>query len=329
MSTPVFYLFHGDDDLGMEAEVAGMVARMGANGDLNTSRFDGTQTPVSEIMGAALAFPFLSDKRLVIVKDLLSWITRKGAGESGKKAVELLLNELPNLADWARLVLVERDKLPESSKVLKWAHNNPRAYVKLFSAPADSTEWIIKRAHDAYNVGIEPAAAAALAAVTPGDLRRADNELLKLAAYTDGRTITEDDVAVMTPYVTEANMFAMADALAEGRADRAAALLHRLLEQEEDIFGVYGMIVRQFRLMLLTREALDAGRKPAEALADFGVKSSFQIDKLTKQARAFTLAQLETVYKRLRDYDRDMKTGRIEPLLALDVLIASLGREKA
>lgn len=321
---PVYYIFHGEDDFSIEAEVARMVERMGDNGDLNTARFDGTQTPVSEILGAAMAYPFLSDKRLIIVRDLLAHLARKGAGESGKKALDLLANEIPNLPDWTRLVFVEREKLPDSHRIIRLAQGDKRAFEKAFMPPADSTDWIIRRAQEAYGARIEPSAAAALAAVTPGDLRRADNELFKLVAYADGRAITEADVALLTPYVMEAKLFDMVDALAEGRADRAAALLHRLLEQQQDIFGIFGMIVRQFRLMLLAREALDAGKKPAQMADILGTKSNFVAEKTARQARMFTLAQLEAVYRRLRDYDEDMKTGRIDPLLAVDLLIASV-----
>ncbi len=321
---PVYYIFHGEDDFSIEAEIARMVERMGDNGDLNTSRFDGTHTPVSEILGAAIAYPFLADKRLILVRDLLAHIGRRGAGEPGKKALDLLADEIPNLPDWTRLVFIEREKLPDSHPIVKLAQSDKRGYEKCFMPPPDSTDWIIRRAKQAYGAHIEPSAAAALAAVTSGDLRRADNELLKLVAYADRRPITEADVALLTPYVTEAKLFDMVDALAEGRADRAIALLHRLLEQQQDIFGIYGMIVRQFRLMLLAREALDDGKKPAQMADILGTKSTFVAEKTARLARMFTLAQLETVYRRLRDCDEGMKTGRIDPILALDLLIASV-----
>jgi DNA polymerase-3 subunit delta len=328
--TPVFYIFHGDNDLAIDGELAAMHSRMGENGDLNTTRFDGEQTSVSNIMGAAMAFPFLADKRLVIVRDLLTWITRKGAGETGKKAVELLINEIPALPDWARLVFVEREKLPDSNKLIKLAQSDPRGYEKAFTTPSDSTDWIIARARTTYNVSIDPQAAAALAAVTSyekrADLRRADSELFKLVAYTGGAPITEEHVATLTPYAAEAIVYTMIDALAERRADRAIGLLHQLLEQGENVFSVYANIVRTFRLLVVAREALDTGKKIADVAAEMNMKSTYPLEKAFRQAKGFTLVQLETVYRRLRDYDRDMKTGAIDPVLALDLLIASLGR---
>ncbi len=327
MTAPTFYIFHGDDDLRIEEEVTGMVAKMNEqpNGDLNTARFEAASSTIPEILSAALAYPFLADKRLVLVRDLLSWITRKGAGETGKHAVEALLEALPTLPEWTRLVFVERAKLADNHKILKLAQNDPGGFEKSFFVPKDSTSWIIKRAQELYGARIEPAAATALASVTVGDLRRADNELFKLVSYAGERTITEADVRLLTPYVAEASMFEMVDALAEGRGKAAVSLVQHLLEQDEDVFGLYGMITRQFRLLLLAKEHLSGGGAPREIASAIGVHP-YVAEKLAKQTRSFTLEQLETVYRALQDYDFRMKTGQIEPRLALDLLIAGLTR---
>lgn len=326
-AAPTFYIFHGDDDLRIEEEVGAIVAKMNEqpNGDLNTARFDGTATPVPEMLSAALAYPFLADRRLVIVRDMLAHITRKGAGETGKAAVEALVETLPTLPEWARLVFVESVKLSDSNKILKLAQSAPNGYEKAFITPKDSTSWIIKRAQELYGARIEPAAATALASVTVGDLRRADNELLKLVSYAGERSITEADVLLLTPYVAEASMFEMVDALAEGRGKVAFSLVQHLLDQDEDVFGLYGMITRQFRLLLLAKEHLSSGGSPRDIASAIGVHP-YVAEKLAKQTRSFTLEQLETVYRALQDYDFKMKTGQVEPRLALDLLIAGLTR---
>lgn len=328
--TPTFYVLHGTDDLRIDEEVKRLRAAMGDTPDaeMNISEFDGEIASVPEILNAVTSYPFLADKRLVIVRGLLAWITRKGAGEAGKQAVEQLVKALPTLPEWARLALVERDKLPDTHRIVKLARETPTGYEKAYVAPKDTTGWITKRAAEEYDTPIEPRAAQALASVTGDDLRRADHELVKLASYVGGeRPISEADVALLTPYVAEANLFEMVDALAEGRGRVALALLHRLLrEKDEDPFRVYGMIVRQFRLLLIAKEhLLLTGRRDGlkEAL---GTNSDFVVDKTARQSRAFTLEQLEEIYRTLMDYDLKMKTGRVEPVLALDWLFARLSR---
>ncbi|MBK9750923.1 MAG: DNA polymerase III subunit delta [Chloroflexi bacterium] len=326
--SPTFYIFHGDDDLRVEEEVGKLRAKISAspNADLNTAEFDGPQTSVGELLSAVMAYPFLSDKRLVIVRDLLAWITRKGAGETGKKAVEALVTALPTLPEWGRLIFWEREKLADSNKIVKLAQSDEHGFEKLYMVPKDSTEWILKRARETYNVEIEPAAAVALASVTGNDLRGADNELLKLIAFVNGEhPITEHDVALLTPYVQEANMFEMVDALAEGRAKAASTLMYRLLEQQEDPFAILAMINRQFRLLLMARDHLDRGGAPKEIGSALSVHP-FVGEKLAKQSRAFNAAQLERIYRALHDYDVKIKTGQIDAKLALDLLLAGLAR---
>ena len=330
--TITFYLLHGNDTLRLEEEVENMRAQMGdsPNADMNISEFDGETASVAEIMNAATSYPFLADRRLIIVRGLLSWITRKGAGETGKRAVEQLANDLPQLPEWSRVVFVERDKLPANNKLVKLAQQNAAGYEKTFTAPKDSTSWIIQRAKEVYEVEIEPRAAQALASVTGEDLRRADNELVKLVSYVNNeRPITENDVAQLTPYVAEANIFAMIDALAVGKGDVAMTLVHHLLEENprDDGFGLYAMIVRQFRLLLIAKEHLMLTGTRQGLPEALDTKSKFVADKAADQSRNFTLAQLEEIYRVLQDYDLKMKTGRIKPHLALELIVAGLSRQ--
>jgi DNA polymerase-3 subunit delta len=326
--TPTFYILHGDDLFTLEQTLAEFRARMNdsANGDLNTSEFDGATATVPEIINAVSSYPFLADKRMVIVKGMLSVISRRGAGEAAKKAVEQLAEALPNLPEWARLIFVERELLSEKNKLVKLAQETETGYEKGFTAPKDATGWILKRAQETYGAEIEPRAAVALAAVVSGDLARADAELVKLMSYVDGeRAITEADVDLLTPYLAEARVFDMVDAMAEGRSQAALQDLHRLLqERDEDPFRIYGMIVRQFRLLLLAKEYLTTGGYAKDMASVLGM-SPYVAKKMTQQSRGFTLAQLDGIYRALSETDIQMKTGQIAPELALDLLIAGLG----
>ena len=326
MTTTTFYVFHGDDTLGIDEAVAKLRQGMGddINAELNITDLDGTQATAAEALAAASSVPFLADKRLVIVRGMLSWLGRKGAGKAAKEEIARLQEALPDLPDFARLAFVEGRSLPASNKIVKLAQSDPAGYAREYSAPRDTTGWIMNRVRAEYDREIDNRAAVALAAVTGDDLRRADNELIKLVSYVDeDRPISEQDVADLTPYVPEANIFKMVDAVAEGRGAMALELMHRLLmDQKQDIFGLYGMIVRQFRLLLLAREHLDAGG-PGDMAQALGVRP-FVAQNLTRQARGFTLEQLERIFLHLQETDLKMKTGRIEPALALDLFVASV-----
>jgi len=327
--TPTFYIFHGEDDLSIDEAVAKLRAEMGddANADLNINEIEGTEVNAPEVISAVSAYPFLADRRLVIVRGFIGWITRKGAGQPGKQAVQQLEENLPNLPDYARLVFVERGALSEKNAVIKFAQELDNGYVHRFGVPRDMVGWIKKRAKSEYGREIQPQAANALAGVIGEDLRRADNELIKLVSYVEeDHPITEEDVAAMTPYVPEANIFQMVDAIADGRGQIALELMHRLMsDKNQDPFGIYGMIVRQFRLLLQAKEHLALGGSPGGVAKAIGVRP-FVAQNLNRQARGFTLEDLERIYRALQESDLKMKTGRIDPQLALDLFVASITR---
>jgi len=331
MSTKNFYILHGDDDIAIDEAVSKFRAEMGGdiNAEMNITEFDGSTATVPEILNAVSSFPFLSDRRLAIVKGLIGWITRKGAGKTGKEAVQRLQEALPELPDHARLVLVERGgAISDKNAVMKFATKMDNGFVRAFNAPKDTVSWILHRAEKIYEIPMDKRAAVALSAVTGTDLRLADNELVKLVAYTAGenRPISEDDVATLTPYVPEANIFALTDAIATGRGEQALELMHRLLsDKNQDPFSIFGMIVRQFRLLLLAKEHfITKGNRDGLASA-LGVHA-YPAQKAAQQAQAFSLEDLERIYRNLAELDLKIKTGRIDMLLALDLFITGVSR---
>jgi DNA polymerase-3 subunit delta len=293
--------------------------------ELNITVLDGKQATTADVLSSARAMPFLGDKRLVIVEGMLTWLTRKGAGKSGKDELDKLAEGLTHLPDWARIVFVEPQTLAERNVILSLAKTEPGGYHKEFNPPRNPVKWITDQARAVYDTAIEPAAARALADVIQDDLRAADSELAKLAAYVNGeRPIIEADVSLLTPYVSEANVFEMVDALGRRDGKTASRLLHRLLEDGEPL-QLFGMMVRQFRLLILAREYINAGGNPKGIGKAIGVHP-YVGEKLGGQVRAFSLEQLEKVYHFLLDTDLGIKTGRVDSVLALDLLIASIAQ---
>ena len=293
--------------------------------DLNITLLDGKQATSADVLSSARAMPFLSDKRLVIVDGMLTWLTRKGAGKSNKTELTKLAEGLTHLPDWARVVFVEARTLSERNAILKLAKTEPGGYHKEFNPPRNPVRWIIDQARAEYETEIEPAAARALAEVIGDNLRAADSEIAKLAAYVnDERPISEADVMLLTPYVSEANVFEMVDALGKRDGKTASQLMHRLLEDGEPL-QLFGMMVRQFRLLILAREFINAGGSPKGIGKAIGVHP-FVGEKLGVQVRAFSLENLEKIYHFLLETDIGIKTGKVEGILALDLLIASIAQ---
>ena len=346
----MFYILHGEDELARSDRVAEFRQRVGdeTTRDLNTTLLDGRQVTLAELRHAADAIPFLADKRLVIVEGLLTrlaWSRRKGDDDgepsgASKEFLKDLLRYLPQVPDSTRLVLVEPRSLPSSNAVLKLALETDKRTVRHLPLPPKDgmADWVQKRAklH-----GGEFTAQAANALVTavgydprPSDrdrtseqgnkLRLLDQEIQKLLTYVNwSRAVTPADVQLLVSEAQQGDLFGMIDALAEGKGQKAIVELHRLIERGKSPLELFGMIVRQFRLMIQVKELNERGLNSA-AIAERLSVHPFVAEKTGKQSQTFTTAQLELIYHRLLEIDMQIKTGQVEDVAALDLLVAGL-----
>jgi DNA polymerase-3 subunit delta len=344
----MFYILHGENELERSEQVTDFKHKVGDESvrDLNVTILDGRKTTLSELQHAAEAIPFLADKRLVVVEGLLARLaSRKGKGDDGDDAAAVaagaaavgpsaaskdflngLLAYLPQLSDTTRLVLVETQALKDTHPIVKLALKQSSKSVIEFKQPqaGELPGWITTRAKKHGGV-FDGKAALKLATLIGGDLRRLDQEIIKLITYVNAqRPVTEKDVTLLVADVSISSVFDLVDALGKREGKRAAHELHHLLDQGENPLGLLAMIVRQFRLLILVKE-LQARNLPSDAIAKEISVHPFVAKKIGEQARAFRdTAQLETIYRRLLDIDVEIKTGVTPDVLALDLLVAGL-----
>jgi DNA polymerase-3 subunit delta len=327
---PVIYLLHGDDDYAMNQFIAEIEAKMGdpATAAMNITRLEGRSLNPDELMRSAGAMPFLTERRLVVVNNPLAGLQSQPARERFKKLLEQIPPSTALVLCIPRPLVDPRGKRSGTQHWLqKWSATQPgRVYEREFSIPhgPQMARWIQTQARE---LGGEFALQGAnrLAELVGDDPRVATKEIEKLLAYVNyKRPVDDDDVTMLVADVSEGDVFAMVDALGNRDGRQALEMLHRLLEQDEPL-RLYGMIIRQFRLLLQTRELIDSGYREADIAKKLGTHP-FVISKLSGQVRNFNLAQLESIYRVLLDLDIAMKTGLTDPVIGLDVLVASLTR---
>lgn len=324
--TPTVYLFYGDDDLAMEEAVTQIKQKLGdpANAELNTTRLQLKAHDLGALAEACGAAPFLAQRRVVIVEDA----GHMARTAEARQRLDRIMLDLPTSTALVLLDPVDlsrRTSLPNHHKrsfLYQWTQDNPeRAFVQLCARKRGQSfvRWLVQRAHD-YGVEIETDAAQRLATYVLDDPHMADQELRKLADYVDmARSITARDVEDLTPLTSQSDVFAMVDSLGNRQGQQALAHLHKLLADEDPMFA-FAMIVRQFRLILQAREALDAGLSPREVLD----AHSFVVDKVSAQARNFTMPQLETIYRRLSQIDYEAKSGGPDLAVAMDSFLGAI-----
>ncbi len=315
--SPVLYLLHGDDEEARSRIVQRLKSRLGdpAVASMNYQRLEGA-VPWSALQDAALAAPFLSPRRMV------HWINPQWRGRGQQQQFLALVEGLPPTT----ALVVEFDRsLKENHWLLLWARAHPqRAWVRHTERPQGSglVQWILKKAREEGGQ-FTPQAAQALAEQVGNDTTLALQEIRKLLAFVGyRRPVDPEDVLEVAVSVAHPNVFRMVDALGHGNSTVALRELHALLAQSEAPL-LWGMVIRQFRLLLLARYAQAQGL-PSHALAKTLGVPPFVADKVAAQARRFSLPSLQRIYRHLLDIDRRWKSGESDLPTALDTFFAAL-----
>ncbi|MFQ5987903.1 MAG: DNA polymerase III subunit delta [Dehalococcoidia bacterium] len=312
----MLHILFGADDFSMREELENIKEGLGDKELLvsNTTVFEGHQLKLGQLVDVCGALPFFGSHRLVIVKGLLG---RFGEGEG--RSLKDLVGGMPETT-----VLVFIDgQIKRDNPLLK--ELAPQAKVKEFPLlrGAALRGWIQRRVAKGSGT-ISPQAMRLLAALVGENLWVLASEIEKLLLYTYGRRIEEGDVREVVSYAREASVFAMVDALIEGRASTAARLLHQLLQEGATAPYLLFMITRQLRLLVQAKELTLKG-VPASLIKDrLGLASDYTLTKALEQSKRYSMGRLEQVYRKLLETDLAIKRGKWKGELALDLLVAEL-----
>ena len=346
----MFYLFHGDDEFTSREHVKKL--RESGKFEYNQDTYNGSDTDLATITTTTDTMPFLTEQRLVLVEGLPkrkrgeatevaakptaeSEATAKGGkGKKGKKTKataltragfeKALAEHVPSMPDTTVLVLLVDEVIDAANPLVKAAEKHGKVVQCTLPKGAALENWISKRAKN-NGVKISSEASSLLANFVGNHLRLLSNEIDKLASYVgEGKTINADDVRKLSAQVQEARIFDLTDALAQRNRKQALNILHDLLSDGEPPIKLIFTITSQVRTLLLVKELSQKGMRSAAIASAIGA-APFMVEKALRQVGNFTMPQLEEAYRQLLSTDGALKRSRIEPEMALDLLVVSFG----
>jgi DNA polymerase-3 subunit delta len=319
---PNFYFLFGNDEFAIARKLKEFESDFSdpTSADMNTARLEARSMDENDLNNAVNAMPFLAKQRLVL-------LANPSAKYNNASARKKFLEFIERAPETTRLVIYESIEPRDVEKhwLVKWAEkNNKLIQTKAFMLPRlkEMTGWII---HETKNQGgqIEPHAAEMLKDMVGVDTRQAGMEIAKLLTYVNwARQVTSQDVEAVCIVTSQQSVFDFVDALANGNGKSAQHLLHRLLETEDE-FSLWGMVVRQFRLLIQAREILDGRGNQNDVSRALGVHP-FVAEKTTQQATRFSIEALESIYRKLLKIDEGVKSSQVTLDLAMDTLVVEL-----
>jgi len=145
-------------------------------------------------------------------------------------------------------------------------------------------------------------------------------EIKKLSTFAVDKEIRVNDIELLVKPKIESDIFKTIDAIASRDKNRALKLLKDHLEKGDSPLYLFSMINFQFRNLLVIKDLI---------MRNFSSFSSsdlhpFIIRKSSFLARKFEISELKKIYQKIFEVDLAIKTGKIEPEAALELLIVEM-----
>ena len=306
------YLLYGEERYLVNHYAGALAEALG-----EPDNFDGAASVESIIM-AAETLPFLSEKRLVRVRD-----SRLFA--SGRKAdSEAMVTYLPQVPESTVLVFMESD-VDRRGRLFKKAVELGGAVECETPSSQTLATWLGRIFRDKSKT-IDQNAASLLIRYAAHNMTTLTQEAEKLSAYVGQRPgITAQDVEAICSPTLQTRVFDLIAAMGNGRAADALAMYHNMLLMKEQPLMILAMIIRQFRIMLMVKAASDKRMPKSQMVKELGLRS-FVVDEALNQGRRFSIEKLFHALSQCQDTDLKVKTGLINAEVGVELLILQYGR---
>jgi DNA polymerase-3 subunit delta len=275
---------------------------------------DSKEVEAADILDELRTAPFLSDKRVVVIKSADEFISQNR---------ELLEKYFDNPCPTGILMLTV-NSWPGNTRLAK----KLTKVGKLISVTQPKT-WqlpgrLVQYAADAYSKRLSKDAAELLVELTGDDLVRLYSEIDKLALFADSeKTITVEHVEKLIGHNRLYNAFAVIDTCLAGDAGAAVERLRSMFASDRSTeFTVVGAFAYHFRRMFNAKVLLDKGVRPdaiVKRLRIWGNKDGF-----FAQLRKMNLKQIGDGIQQLAEIDYAIKTGQTKPQVAVEQLVLTL-----
>ncbi|MBI4418994.1 MAG: DNA polymerase III subunit delta [Ignavibacteriales bacterium] len=315
---PIVFLYGEEDFLIDEClqAVLNQILDDGTRG-FNLDVVYGSKVDVKEVVALASAFPMMSARRVVVVKEF----ERLAVSEPAREQLSAYLRD-----PLASTCLVAVSSHPDLRK-------KPFTDLKKHAAMVECKplydnkvpDWISRRIQSLGKTA-DPDACRMLQAYVGNSLRALQNEIDKLFIFVGAKKeISGEDVAQVVGASKGYTVFELQNAVGRRDLKESLTILQAMLQAGQSPQLIIIMLTR-FLNQLWKLGELKASRAPdAEIAREVGVHPFF-LRQLIEFQRGFPQDHIENGYRALLEADTILKTTSREPAIVLDIMVYTLVR---
>ncbi|MFA6130774.1 MAG: DNA polymerase III subunit delta [Patescibacteria group bacterium] len=261
--------------------------------------------------------PFLSERRLVILRNLLSSLTKKDS----KKWVEVL----SSINNDHILVFYDDCSQKEFLKkeLAKQFSQGPDVFLYPFEDFSTSQlfAWISNEARE-HQLICDHRIITELSYRLGNDPWLIHQEVTKLSDYCLGRACVMQDLESILRHSFDDSMFPFLDALTAKDTKKAFTLLEEQRKHDADDYFLWVMLMRQIKLLLGMTDYLEKNpRAGSQEIAGALAIPPFVVQKTLPFVKKFDRSKLFLLYQRIFTYDHLLKRSKILPHILVEKIV--------
>ncbi len=285
------YLFLGEDSFFSVQGLNLLTDRFIDEKSLNFTQLNAEDVSVGEIISSLDALPFLSQKRMVVLREYYP-----KADE-----IKLLVGYFENPNESSILVILNT-KQSEGLKKIK-----DICLVECAKMDANTISRWIKGECASNDVAIDLETSRLIAEYCLCDMNRVKIEVFKLCSYAyESKQINKSDVELLISKDSDYKVYQMTDYIAKKQFDNALSVINEMLSRGEPHQRIMTSVYYYFRKLL----HLAISDKTDAELARIFNGNEYGIKKARQQAKMFKIRALKSSVDYLCDADFKFKSGK-------------------
>lgn len=289
--------------------------------DLNLIKLDGMITTFDDIMNACETFPFMGEKKAVVV--YRSYFLKEKCDNVGKKLYKEILEYVKNLPDYNVLIMYylfdDKRDTPKKNKNLMSLDK----IVTLVHADKLKKDVFYKKVESIFseqkaNIGKVEVRYFCEKVYNNFDIIR--REVDKLIAYSNGNAITKKDIDKLLPSKNEDDIFDLVDHLSQRKIEKALDLMDELLLKEDQHMLIISAIQNHFKRLFEIKAMIDSG-KDLQGIINNTRLPRFVCEKLIAQSKRYSNNQYNLLIKIGLDTEKKLKSSSIDKRTEMEMMM--------
>ena len=316
----LIYLFTGTSEIFIKNRMNRIIQSF-KNLETTIIKYDMDITPLSKIVEDAITVPLLEDAKIIIIKNP-KFLTKNI--DAPKEDVKMFIKYLKNPLETTILMIDATNcVIQQANEIYKVLRNDARIIDYPDAEEIEIKGWIV-RSFTSNNIEIKDDALNLLMEYIGDDQPRLSQEIAKLASYVGkGGTIYQSDIKLLVPKDMNNEIYNLIKAIINHNLTKTYHIYNSLTSNIKDPSVIISLISNKFKELITTYKLLKFGYSQSD-IAKFYEISSGKAYYLVQEAKSFRLVDLEYYIDKLAELDYQIKSGKIDKMVGLELLLLKL-----